>query len=180
MLSPLRRLAPDEWELLRLARLTALNDSPDSFLATHAREESYDQERWQTEFERGEWFIREHGEKVVYMTGVTREDGAPPDMRYLEYVWVAPECRRSRVAYDTLSEVLGTLKERGIRTVFLYVLEGNEAALWLYKRLNFQSTDVRQPLPDNPARHEEQLSLDLAAERLPMPEVTEAGAAAIG
>jgi len=161
MLPPLRRLDPEEWQLLRLARLTALKASPDAFLATHAREKGYARERWQAEFDRGEWFIREHDEKVICMTGVTREYGAPSDERYLEYVWVAPEYRRSRVAYNMVGEALDKLKESGIRTVFLYILDGNEPALWLYKRLDFQSTGVRQPLPDNPMRHEEQLRLDL-------------------
>lgn len=162
MLPPLRRLDAEEWQLLRLARLTALKDSPDAFLATHAREKDYGRERWQAEFDRGEWFIRKRGKKIICMTGVTREYGAPSEERYLEYVWVAPKYRRAGVAYDMLSEVLDALKESGIRTVSLYVLEGNEPALWLYKRLNFQSTDFRQPLPDNPMRHEELHSLDLA------------------
>jgi len=161
MLPPLRRLEPQEWQLLRLARLTALKESPDAFLATHACEMSYDQERWQEEFDRGEWFVREHGEGVICMTGVTREYGAPSDVRYLEYVWVAPEYRRDRVAYDMLSEVLRYLKESGVRTVFLYVLEGNQPATWLYKRLDFQSTDKKPLLPDGSGRREEQFSRDL-------------------
>jgi ribosomal protein S18 acetylase RimI-like enzyme len=161
MLPPLRRLEPQEWQLLRLARLTALEDSPDAFLATHPREKGYGPERWQEEFDRGEWFIRERGKSVICMAGVTRECGASSDERYLEYVWVARKYRRTRVAYDMVSEILGQLKESGIRTVLLYVLEGNEPATWLYKRLNFQSTDFKQPLPDNPARHEELLRRDL-------------------
>ena len=82
--------------------------------------------------------------------------------RYLEYVWVAPEYRRSRVAYDMLTDVLGKLKRSGIRTVALWVLDGNDVALWLYKRLDFQGTNRRQPLPDDPGRCEEQFKLDLS------------------
>jgi ribosomal protein S18 acetylase RimI-like enzyme len=162
MLPPLRRLDPDEWSLLRLARLTALKDSPDAFLATYERESSFSPERWAAEFARGEWYVHAPGGKLVCMTGVTQEYGAPPDERHVEYVWVAPEYRRSRVAYDMLSGIIGTLKESGIRTVLLWVLDGNEAALWLYKRLNFQSANHRQALPDDSGRYEEKLKLDLA------------------
>jgi ribosomal protein S18 acetylase RimI-like enzyme len=167
MLPPLRRLGPEEWHLLRLARLTALKDSPDAFLATHAREMTYGRERWVAEFDRGDWFIGELGEKPVCMVGVTHEPSTPPDECYLEYVWVAPGHRRSRGAYTMLTELLEGLKKSGIRTVFLWVLEGNEAALWLYKRLNFQSANTRQPLPDDP-RYEEKLRLELAELAAPL------------
>lgn len=167
MLPPLRRLGPEEWSRLRLARLTALKDSPDAFLAKHDQEMSYSRERWEAEFSRGVWFIGELGKKPVCMTGVTRECDTPLDECYLEYVWVAPEFRRSRVAYDMLNEVLGVLKASGIRTVFLWVLEGNEAAVWLYKRLNFQSANHRQPLPYD-LRHEEKLKLELTEQAAPL------------
>ena len=162
MLPPLRRLDPEEWHLLRLARLTALEDSPGVFLATREREEAYSQERWESEFRRGDWFISELDGKLVCMVGVTHEHDPASKERYLEYVWVAPEYRRSRVAYDMLTDVLGKLKRSGIRTVALWVLDGNDVALWLYKRLDFQGTNRRQPLPDDPGRCEEQFKLDLS------------------
>jgi ribosomal protein S18 acetylase RimI-like enzyme len=167
MLPPLRRVGPEEWRLLRLARLTALKDSPDAFLATHAREKMYSREQWLAEFDRGDWFIGELGEKPVCMVGVTHESGAPPNECYLEYVWVAPGYRRSRGAYTMLTELLDGLKKSGIRTVFLWVLEGNEVALWLYKRLNFQPANHRQPLPNDP-RYEEKLKLELAERPVPV------------
>jgi ribosomal protein S18 acetylase RimI-like enzyme len=161
MLPPLRRLDPDEWHLLRVARLTALKDSPDAFLATYEREERYSQERWEAEFCRGDWLIGELGGKLVCMVGVTHESDSASEERYLEYVWVAPEYRRSRVAYRMLADVLGKLKKSGIRTVTLWVLDGNDVALRLYKRLAFQGPKRRQPLPDDPGRCEEQFRLDL-------------------
>lgn len=161
MLPPLRRLDPDEWHRLRLARLSALKDSPDAFLATYEREESYSQERWEAEFRRGDWLIGELGGRLVCMVGVTHESDPASEERHLEYVWVAPEYRRSRVACNMLTDVLDELKKSGIRTVTLWVLDGNDVALWLYRRLHFLTTDRRQPLPDDPGRCEEQFRLAL-------------------
>lgn len=96
------------------------------------------------------------------MTGVTYASGRQAKECHLEYVWVAREYRRSGVARAMLNEILDTLKASGIRTVFLWVLEGNDAAVWLYKILNFQRTNQRQPLPDDPSRYEEQFRLDLS------------------
>jgi len=54
------------------------------------------------------------------------------------------------------------LRASGIRTVNLWVLEGNEAAQSLYKRVGFVSCNHSQPLPGQPDRHEELMQLDLS------------------
>lgn len=163
MLPPLRRLGPEEWSRLRHVRLTALKDSPDAFLATYDQEQGYSQERWAAEFARGIWYLCEDEGKPVFMAGVTKEPGGlSPVERNLEYVWLAPEHRRSGVAYEMLRKILRELRESGISTVFLFVLDGNERALLLYKRLNFASIGTWQPLPDDPAgRGEQQFRLGL-------------------
>ena len=38
---------------------------------------------------------------------------------------------------------------------------GNDRAMRLYQRFGFQSTDERQPLPDDPKRSEERMKLRL-------------------
>jgi GNAT superfamily N-acetyltransferase len=145
----LRRLGRDEWRVLRDARLDALRESPQSFLARYDQEEVYGPERWQAEFDRGDWLVGELHGKHVYLTGVTQQSGAPADERYLEYVWVAPDFRRRLVAFNVLSDIIGKLKESGIRTVFLWIHIDNDPARWLYKQLDFISTNELQELdPD--------------------------------
>jgi ribosomal protein S18 acetylase RimI-like enzyme len=158
MLPSLRPLEPEQWHRLRDVRLVALKDSPDAFMATYEQEQGYSQERWEAEFARGAWYISEDDGKPLFMAGVTHEPGGlQPAERNLEYVWVAPEHRRSGVAYEKLSEILQELKESGIGTVFLYVLNGNEPAFLLYERLNFESIGLWQALPDDPAGRSEKL-----------------------
>jgi ribosomal protein S18 acetylase RimI-like enzyme len=46
--------------------------------------------------------------------------------------------------------------------VYLWVLDGNEPAARLYKSAGFISTSLRQPLPADPGRSEQQMLLNLA------------------
>jgi ribosomal protein S18 acetylase RimI-like enzyme len=161
----LRHLGRDEWQVLRDVRLNALRESPQSFLAEYEQEEKYGQERWQIEFDRGDWILGELGDRYVCLTGVTRESGAPVHERYLEYVWVAPDFRRRGTALNMLSDIVGELEESGVRTVSLWTLwtpDGNDPARLLYERLHFITTNGRQKLESDPrGRWWERLRLDL-------------------
>ena len=158
-----RRLVRNEWKVLRDARLIALDESPRSFLAKCDEEKRYDQERWQAEFDRGEWFVSELDDRHVFLTGVTRESGAPANERYLEYVWVAKGFRNRGIAFDMLTDIIGELKESGVRTVILWTLDdSNDPAQLLYKQLDFVTTNERQTLDFDPeGRCWERLRRDL-------------------
>jgi ribosomal protein S18 acetylase RimI-like enzyme len=161
MLPDLRSLGRKEWYLLRDVRLAALAESPRAFLATHEKEESYSQGRWLEEFDRGDWTIGELAGKPVCLVGVTRAPGAPPYERHLEYVWVAPEYRRSGVAHGMLATIIEGLQNSGAHRILLWVLDGNNTAIRLYLRLGFVSTNKIQPLEGSPGRSEEQFALNL-------------------
>ncbi len=49
-----------------------------------------------------------------------------------------------------LRTVLDRLRDSGVHTVWLWILNGNDPALRLYEQFGFQSTNQRQPLPDDP------------------------------
>jgi ribosomal protein S18 acetylase RimI-like enzyme len=155
------QLAPDQWAVLRDIRLEALQDSPDSFLATYDGEKSFGERRWRAEFARGGWNVGFRGDQAVSLLGTTRERHSPADLCYLEYMWVAPHCRRSGVALRMLAVVLDRLRSSGIRTVLLWILDGNDVAVQLYKRVGFVGTDRRQPLPERPGRSEHEMRLEL-------------------
>lgn len=152
-------LTEDEWPKLRDVRLTALKDEPLSFLATYDREVTYGEDRWRQEFSRGEWYVLLKADREIGLLGVTRLPDTPSRECYLEYLWVAPEHRRSGRASMLLRAVLDRLRDSGIRTVWLYILDGNDRAMRLYLKFGFQSTGERQPLPDDPDRYEELMGL---------------------
>jgi ribosomal protein S18 acetylase RimI-like enzyme len=160
-MTDIKHLAPNEWLMLRDVRLLALQDSPQAFLATYKQENAYSMRRWQAEFARGNWTVGLVDDKPVSLLGATREPGTPTHQCYLEYLWVSPVCRRNGIARAMLTVVIERLRVAGARTVFLWVLDGNDAALHLYQGMGFVSTNHRQPLPEQPARSEERMRLEL-------------------
>jgi ribosomal protein S18 acetylase RimI-like enzyme len=158
----IKLLVPDEWPMLQDIRLMALKESPDAFLATYDSERGFDEARWRAEFSRGEWYIGLDRGRPVSLLGCTREGQTPPSECYLEYLWVSPEARHSNMAFYLLSNVVERLRGAGLRTAFLWVMDGNDAAMRLYRRVGFVSSNHRQPLVTRPGRTEELMQFDFA------------------
>jgi ribosomal protein S18 acetylase RimI-like enzyme len=157
----IKLLVPGEWPLLRDIRLAALRDSPHAFLSSYQVESAFDELRWRAEFDRGQWTVSIEDDQPAGIVGCTREPETPTDECYLEYIWVAPRLRNKGVAHNMLTVVLGRLRESGVRTAYLWVLDGNDAAVQLYKRVGFISSDRRQPLAERPGRTEELMQFNL-------------------
>jgi RimJ/RimL family protein N-acetyltransferase len=144
---------------LRDIRLAALRESPRNFLSTYQRERVYEDEHWRAEFTRGDWNVGFYEGEPISLLGVTHDDETPVDACYLEYLWVAPGHRRRGVALRMIKVILDRLSEAGVRTVFLWVLDGNDIAIQVYERSGFVRTNHSQPA--RPGRTEERLVLDL-------------------
>jgi ribosomal protein S18 acetylase RimI-like enzyme len=154
-------LAEDEWPRLQSIRLTALREDPSAFLYSHKKEADYEEPEWRQEFSRGQWNIMVSDHEDIGLLGVTREEGMSEQECYLEYLWVASGFRRDGMASLLLRTVLARLWASGIRTVWLYILDGNEPAMRLYRKFGFQDADGRVVLPNHPAGGEELLKLSL-------------------
>jgi RimJ/RimL family protein N-acetyltransferase len=155
----IRPLAPSEWLTLRDIRLTALRESPRTFLSTYERERGFEDEHWRAEFDRGDWNVGFYEGEPIGLIGVTRDKETAADACYLEYMWVAPEHRRHGIALQMIKVILDRLAEAGVRTVLLWVLDGNEVAIGVYERSGFVRTNHCQPA--RPGRTEELLRLEL-------------------
>jgi ribosomal protein S18 acetylase RimI-like enzyme len=146
---------------LRDIRLAALLDSPDTFLSTYEKERLFGDVHWRAEFDRGDWHIGYADGEPIVLLGVTRDADTPADACYFEYLWVAPGHRRRGVALRMIKVVLDRLSADGVRTVLLWVLDGNDAAVRVYERAGFVHTNYCEPLEARPGRTEERLRLDL-------------------
>jgi ribosomal protein S18 acetylase RimI-like enzyme len=155
------QLTPDRWTELRDIRLAALADSPEMFLSRYDREKTYERPKWEHEFKRGDWYAGYAGDTAICMVGVTKEPDTPSYECFIEYMWVDPQYRGSGVARSLLEDVLSELRATGYKTVFLWILDGNDIAARLYDRLGFDWTGRVQPLEDRPGRSEHQMSLSL-------------------
>lgn len=149
------------WRRLKNLRLSALRDSPQLFLATYDDEFTFSSAHWRAEFDRGTWHACRVSGNWVSLLGVTWEESAPHEERFLEYMWVSPFFRRCGIAQEMLTVVLGRLKSSGVRTVNLWVLDGNDAALMLYERIGFRRTWDKQDIKSRPGRSEERMELAL-------------------
>ncbi len=156
------RIAPENLTQLKRLRLRALKDSPDCFLSAHTIERHYLNKRWAAEFKRGEWYAGVSNGADVSLIGVTREPEMPESECFIEYMWVARSFRRQGIGRHMLEEVLGILRASGVKAVYLWVLDGNNAAAELYQKVGFAFTDVVQPLAARPGRSEHQMMLALA------------------
>jgi ribosomal protein S18 acetylase RimI-like enzyme len=154
-----RAITEDQWRELRDVRLTALQESPRSFLSKYSNEVTYGEERWRAEFSRGEWIIvDEEGRPPDALIGITRSDDIPSTDRYLEFVWVSPRKRRSKLATNLIRVVLERLEASGCDTAWLWILDGNEKARELYSKCGFTTTGERHQPRANPSLWEERMT----------------------
>jgi ribosomal protein S18 acetylase RimI-like enzyme len=154
-------LKEDEWFWLRDVRLEALKQDPSAFLSVYERESDYGEHEWRAEFARGDWTVLTDQNQIVGLLGTTREPSTPQGECYLEYMWICPRFRRSGVGTDLVNAVLKQLASSGVVAVRLWILEGNEPAVRLYKKIGFSFTGESQPSRYNPSRNEELMSLSL-------------------
>lgn len=161
----LRLLDEDQWQQLRDVRLTALSQSPNSFLSSYNAEIVYSEEQWRSEFHRGEWIVVvDETELPIALIGVTESDDIPPADRYLEYLWVSPEKRRFKLATGLIRAVLKPLEASGAGAVWLWILDGNVPARELYNGCGFITTGYRHRPRANPSLWEERMILRLKPE----------------
>ena len=147
-----RETAMDDWPALREIRLAALQDAPDAFASTHAREEVFDDAAWRARITRGGSFLAyvpeiSASEPVGLVGGYETEPGTVG----LISMWVRPQARGHGVGEALIAAVLDWAQARLARSVHLWVTETNKPARRLYERCGFKPTGERQLLPSNPA-----------------------------
>jgi ribosomal protein S18 acetylase RimI-like enzyme len=147
---------------LQEIRLTALRDCPSAFLSSLELEEAYDEQRWRQELTRGDWNILLAGDEAIGLLGVTRGKDTLPRECHFEQLWIAPGFRRIGAGSMLLQTALDRLRGKGeIRTVSLYVLNGNPGAMIFYEKFGFQNTNEPHSLPCHTAGGEELMRLYL-------------------
>jgi putative hydrolases of HD superfamily len=165
------RLGPGDEERYKQIRLRALADSPKVFASTLQREEAFDS---------GVWAARLADDRTATLLAVRDGGGVgtaavrieTPEHAQLLGMWVAPEARGLGVGHRLIDAALDVARERGVRTLGLWVTEANEHARALYERAGFRPAGGRQPLPSDPSLREIQLVRDLGdrlADRTPFP-----------
>ena len=145
----------------RTTRLRALEESPQAFGSTLERELAFDDDTWVSRLDHGAWFLAWSGDQPVGMACGIPEEGRP-DLRQLVAMWVDPSVRGTGAAAALVEQVVAWAADDGAASVYLWVAEGNDRALRLYRRLGFEPTDETGPLPSAPERCEHKMIRSLA------------------
>jgi ribosomal protein S18 acetylase RimI-like enzyme len=145
-----RRLRPDEVDLLRRVRLRALLEEPAAFCSTYEGEAAFSDDVWS-------WRLRPDGfpqlvcgvpgEEPVGLLTVGRADA---DVRTAELfgMWVDPAARGTGVADALVAAAVECAVAAGCATVRLQVIDGNARAEGCYRRHGFRRTGSVSVLAD--------------------------------
>lgn len=150
-----RRIEPDDAELLREMRLRALSDTPMAFGSTYAREFAFAPAEWQARAARnatapdGATFIAFEDGLCCGLIGCiakTDESGQAT----IVSMWVAPEARRKGVGRRLLQAAETWARKQKFLYLLLDVVENNAPAIALYKDFGFELTGETHPYPHDP------------------------------
>ena len=158
----LRWLTTNDWQDLRRMRLAALADSPRFFLGRYEEEASRSARWWQDKCSRGNWVLACLGKETIGLVGVTRCDDIPPSGRYIESLWITPAWRRFGLASVFICKVMRKLAADGVGSIWLWILDGNNPAGNLYKKLGFVDDGDPVILSHYTDRWETRMKFDLS------------------
>jgi ribosomal protein S18 acetylase RimI-like enzyme len=152
--------------VFKAIRLCALQDTPNAFGSTFARESQYSDDEWKNRV------IRWNGESGIGFLAF--EDGAAcgiagcflhsddPSHAQLISMWTAPTHRERGIGRMLIDEVAGWARKRGATVLDLFVVSSNEPARRFYERLGFVRTGRTRPYPNDPATDEYEMARPLS------------------
>ncbi len=159
-----RRISPDQADLLRGVRLAALADAPAAFGSTLEGEIAFLDDVWNERARLGSagderaTFLAWHDVGgIVGIAGGHRSDATDAtDATVVELVsmWTDPSVRRSGTGRLLVQTVIDWATTTGAEQVELWVTRGNDPAQLLYESLGFVVTGDHQPLPSDPCKDE--------------------------
>jgi RimJ/RimL family protein N-acetyltransferase len=162
-----RRIRADEGQRLRDVRLRALRNAPGAFSSTFEQSRHRPIAEWDDMAGNGSsggdqaMFVAEPADgrgPFLGLAGGLAAESRPGSVQLIS-MWVDPTKRGAGVGADLVSAVVDWSRAGGAREVELWVVEGNEPAIALYRRCGFVATPDRQPYPNRP--HQEELRMTL-------------------
>ena len=138
-----RRLGPPDWRDLRSARLAALVDAPDAFVATPADEVARTRKDWIAGIRLTVWAGAWVEGQIVGIACLSAAEPIEPTRPFVESVWVAPEYRGRGIVEDMLSVLEDAARRKGATHLQLWVLETNRRASTAYLNLDFVPVPAR-------------------------------------
>ena len=132
---------PDDWERWRAIRLRSLQQDPNAFGSTYAREIAHTEDEWRSRLAYGASVLAGLGGVDV---GLGAGFSDAPGMLMVVAMWTDPSARGRGVGRAVLEHVVGIAHARGLQA-HLWVVDGNRAQQ-LYESAGFAPDGGREPL----------------------------------
>jgi ribosomal protein S18 acetylase RimI-like enzyme len=162
-----RPLGVDDWEQYKAVRLSALEESPEAFVATYDEEKSYEEDLWRKRMQRSERLLAENGNGVVGVASVGTarpvedEDNADGLVGELFGLWVSPAARGTGVATRLVRAGAEAAKGQGRSHLVYWVGSDNGRAVAFASGFGFRPTDYRRPMRVKADDSEEEIAMIL-------------------
>ena len=141
-----RRLDEDEWEQYRTARLSALEESPEAFVATADEERAYDEDFWRARMRRSQRLLAEVDGESVGVASVGQTQEGNDKVAELFGLWVAPTARGTGVATQLVQAGADVARAQGRSHLAYWVGSDNGRAVAFASGFGFRPTDSRRPM----------------------------------
>ncbi|MDP9842832.1 GNAT family N-acetyltransferase [Streptosporangium lutulentum] len=148
----IRRLVSGEGERYRRIRLKALADSPEAFASTYGKEVAFTAELWEERLASEVAILVAVVDGVdAGIVGVMPGGGEHPGRAHLVSMWIDPAVRGRGAGGRLMDAALSQARKMGAEEVELWVVDGNESAIALYKSRGFTPSGMRGTLPSDPS-----------------------------
>jgi GNAT superfamily N-acetyltransferase len=132
-----RRLASDEWELLRAVRLAALHDAPYAFAATLDDEGVVPEATWRERLVDHAWFVATDGSTPVGVASGGHLREPTPEVRTLRAMWVDAAHRGQGIADRLVAAIADWARGDGAGELTLWALDAATRAQAFYACVGF-------------------------------------------
>jgi ribosomal protein S18 acetylase RimI-like enzyme len=157
-----RTLTEDDWAVYREARLAALQESPDAFVATHEQESGYDEAFWRERMRRSRRLLAESAGEAVGIVSVGRAPEPDEEVGELFGLWVTPAARGAGVAWALVQAGADQARADGLAHLSYWVGTDNGRGVAFASSFGFRPTDYRRPMRvTSPDDGEEEMAMML-------------------
>ena len=157
-----RPLGEEDWQTYRDARLTALRESPEAFVATAEEEEAFDEDFWRLRMNRSARLLAERDDTPLGIVSLGRSSDENPKTSQLFGLWVAPEARGSGVATALVRAGANLAREQGQSQLTYWVGSDNGRAVAFASGFGFRPTAERRPMRVVSEDDEDEVAMVLA------------------
>jgi len=149
----------------KAVRLRALQDTPNAFGSTYARESQFSEADWQNRAAnlctpRSIGYLAHQQDEYCGIAAAFLNEQDPQHAELVS-MWVAPAHRRSGTGQLLIDAIESWARRNAAHTLQLMVTSNNLAAISFYKRLGFTPTGRTEPYPNDPALIEYEMSKPL-------------------